>query len=181
MPSTPTSAKLLKRGYKVAICEQVEDPQKAQGVVKREVIKVLTPGTAVEVDLEGAKESIYIAGLFWSEGGWGLAVIDLASGRMRVTQGTAGRGQGAWTTNFSGGSPKEIIFPEGEETKFASVRSAQRLELGRSGARSRPGRSISPRPGGLLLEHFRVTSLAGFGLEDKRLAVGRRRRACSII
>src|SRR4030067_2715248 len=48
-------AKLLKQGFKVAICEQVEDPKTAKGVVKRDVIKVLTPGTAVDVELEGAK------------------------------------------------------------------------------------------------------------------------------
>jgi DNA mismatch repair protein MutS len=79
-------AKLLRRGYKVAICEQVEDPRTAKGVVKREVIKVLTPGTAVEVDLETAKESVFIAAIQTSESGWGLALIDLASGEMRVTE-----------------------------------------------------------------------------------------------
>jgi DNA mismatch repair protein MutS len=73
-------ARLLKRGFKVAICEQVEDPKAAKGVVKREVVKVLTPGTAVEVDLEEAKENAFCASFYFDEDGWGLALIDLVSG-----------------------------------------------------------------------------------------------------
>ncbi len=54
-------AKLLHQGYKVAICEQIEDPKAAKGVVKRDVIKVLTPGTALEVEVESSRENVFIA------------------------------------------------------------------------------------------------------------------------
>ncbi len=162
-------AKLLKKGFKVAVSEQLEDPKKAKGVVKRDVIKVLTPGTAVEVDLEGAKESIYIASLCWSADGWGLAVIDLASGRLRTTQGTVREAKNLEDELFRS-SPKEIIFPEGEEPKVA--------ELARRSSLEPPLRSPVeawafdfPQARGLLLDHFQVTSLAGFGLEDKDQAV----------
>ena len=65
-------AKLLRRGFKVAVCEQMEDPRAARGVVRREVIKVLTPGTAVEVENGEARENIYIASVLVKEDGWGL-------------------------------------------------------------------------------------------------------------
>ncbi len=162
-------AKLLKRGFKVAVSEQLEDPKKAKGVVKRDVIKVLTPGTAVEVDLEGGKDSVTIAGLYRSDGGWGLAVIDLASGRLRTTQGTD-RESRSLEDELYRVSPKEIIFPDGDEPTVA--------ELARLGGPEPPLRSPveawafdPPQARSLLLEHFQVTSLAGFGLEDKELAV----------
>jgi DNA mismatch repair protein MutS len=162
-------AKLLKRGFKVAISEQLEDPKKAKGIVKRDVIKVLTPGTAVEVDLEEAKESIYIASLAWTDAGWGLALIDLASGRLRTTQGTAGEIKNLEDELFRS-SPKEIIFPEGEDARV--------VELARLSSLEPPLRSPVeawafdlPQAVSLLLEHFQVASLAGFGLEDKDQAV----------
>jgi DNA mismatch repair protein MutS len=162
-------AKLLKHGFKVAICEQVENPRTAKGVVRRDVIKVLTPGTAVEVDLEGAKESVYIAGLYLDEGDWGLAEIDLASGRMRSTQGNA-RDVRNLTDELFRSSPKEIVFPEGEEQEIGRL--AARTEL--APLLRSPVEAWAfdyPQARGLLLEHFKVSSLAGFGLEDKRLAV----------
>ncbi|NTU50863.1 MAG: DNA mismatch repair protein MutS, partial [Candidatus Aminicenantes bacterium] len=80
--------KLLRQGFKVAICEQVEDPKAAKGVVRREVIKVLTPGTAVEVETEEAKEATFIASLALEDAGWGLALVDLAAGEVRTLEGT---------------------------------------------------------------------------------------------
>jgi DNA mismatch repair protein MutS len=162
-------AKLLKRGYKVAICEQVEDPRAAKGVVKREIIKVLTPGTAVEVDLETAKESVEIAALRLQEDGWGLALMDVASGEMKVTERTS-PDEKALADELFKSAPKEIVFPEGENADVSRV-------LDKSGL---PSVLLSPleawafdlaQARNLLLNHFKVKSLAGFGLEDRRFAV----------
>ena len=71
-------AKLLKKGFRVAICEQVGDPKLSKGIVDRDVVKVLTPGTAIEVDPDTSKENIYVASLFLDGNEWGLAVVDLA-------------------------------------------------------------------------------------------------------
>src|SRR5512147_1126725 len=79
--------KLLRQGFKVAICEQVEDPKAAKGVVRREVIKVLTPGTAVEVETDEAKEGTFLASLALEDAGWGLALVDLAAGEVRTLEG----------------------------------------------------------------------------------------------
>jgi len=77
-------AKLLKKGFKVAVCEQVEDPKKAKGVVRREVVKILTPGTALEIDWEEKKENAFIVSFLFEEDKWGLAYLDLASGQLKV-------------------------------------------------------------------------------------------------
>jgi DNA mismatch repair protein MutS len=106
-------AKLLKQGFKVAICEQVEDPRTSQGVVKRDVIKVLTPGTAVEVELEGAKENIFLASVFVGRGGWGLALIDLAGGEIRTTEGSSEENR-LLADGLFRASPKEVISAEAQ-------------------------------------------------------------------
>jgi len=162
-------AKLLKRGYKVAVCEQVEDPRTAKGVVKREVIKVLTPGTAVEVDLERAKENVFIAALALEDAGWGLALIDLASGEMRVTE-RDGPERRALVDELYRAAPKEIVFPEGGEEDLARLLAGTDLK---SVLRS-PLEAWAFDPAQArhhLLEHFKVRALAGFGIEDKPRAV----------
>jgi len=162
-------AKLLKHGFKVAICEQVEDPRTAKTVVKRDVIKVLTPGTALEVELEGAKENVFIASLYFEEGGWGLALIDLASGVIRTTEGKPEERKILADELFRA-APKEVIFPAGEEGEIERVAGKNDLP---SFMRS-PVEAWSfdfPQAENLLQLHFRVNSLAGFGLEERSLAV----------
>jgi DNA mismatch repair protein MutS len=162
-------AKLLRRGYKVAVCEQVEDPKTAKGVVKREVIKVLTPGTAVEVELETAKENIYIASLSSQDDGWGLALIDLTSGEMKVTQ-RNGQDIKALTDELYKISPKELVFPEGDEESVTRVLAKSDLYTVLKSPVEAWAFEFSQAKN-YLMDHFRVKSLAGFGIEDKNLAV----------
>jgi len=161
--------KLLKHGFKVAICEQVEDSKQAKGVVKRDVVKVLTPGTAVELDLEGAKENIYIASLSTKDEEWGLALIDLASGEIKTTQNDS-QSKRALSDELFKVSPKEIIFPESQEEKINKI-------LYRN-----DGTSVLKSPQedwifdftqakNLLLDHFQIKSLEGFGLAGNDLAI----------
>jgi len=162
-------AKLLKRGFKVAICEQVEDPKTAQGVVKRDVIKVLTPGTAVEVELEGSKENVFLASLYMGREGWGLALIDLAGGEIRTAEGSPGEIKLLADELFRA-SPKEVVSAEGQTPEVERL--IAKTDLGPV-SRSRVEDWVFdyPQAESLLLEHFRVGSLAGYGLEEKRLAV----------
>jgi DNA mismatch repair protein MutS len=162
-------AKLLKRGFRVAICEQVEDPKSARGIVKRDVIKVLTPGTAVEVEPEESRENIFIAALTLSDEGWGLAVIDLSSGEMKTTEGPAAETRILADELFKTAA-KELVLPAGEEERLD--REGLKTALG--------GALLSPfdpwafeasQARNTLLEHFGVKSLAGFGLDDKPLAI----------
>jgi DNA mismatch repair protein MutS len=161
-------ARLLKRGFRVAVCEQVEDPRTAKGVVKREVIKVLTPGTAVEVEPEESRENTYVAGLTFGAGGWGLAVIDLSSGEIRTTEGS-GAESGQLADELFRTSPKELVFPSGIEDRFAGA--GLRNGLGRALLSPVEAWTFEPAQAReTLLRHFEVVSLAGFGLEDKPLA-----------
>ena len=162
-------AKLLKRGFKVAICEQVEDPKTAQGVVKRDVIKVLTPGTAVEVELEGSKENVFLASLYMGREGWGLALIDLAGGEIRTAEGSPGESKLLADELFRA-SPKEVVSAEGQASEVEHL--IAKTDLGPvSQSRVEDWVFDYPQAESLLLEHFRVGSLAGYGLEEKRLAV----------
>lgn len=78
--------KLIQRGYKVAICEQVEDPKAAKGIVKREVIRVVTPGTVIDEELLDDKNNNYLAVVFSDTKKYGFAVSDISTGEIFVTE-----------------------------------------------------------------------------------------------
>ena len=79
-------SKLIKKGYKIAICEQTEDPKKAKGVVKREVVQVITPGTVMNDAMIDEKRNNFIAAVTpFQDGTYGFAVSDLSTGENRVT------------------------------------------------------------------------------------------------
>lgn len=79
-------AKLLANGYKVAICEQVEDPAQAKGIVRREVIRVITPGTVMDEKVLPDKANNYLVAVISEHNSWGLAYIDISTGEFQVTQ-----------------------------------------------------------------------------------------------
>lgn len=76
---------LVDQGYKVAICEQMEDPKTTKGMVKREVIQVVTPGTRMSSQGNAAKENNYLTSLVIGEGDYGLAYADLSTGELKAT------------------------------------------------------------------------------------------------
>src|SRR5258708_32785053 len=78
-------SKLLRKGFKVAICEQMEDPKVAKKLVRREVTRVLTPGTAIDSSV-AQEENNYLAALARASGAVGLAVLDLSTGEFRATE-----------------------------------------------------------------------------------------------
>ena len=79
-------AKLIEKGYKVAICEQLEDPKKAKGMVKRDVIRVVTPGTVVEDNLLDDKKNNYIMSIYKQGIFFGIAVCDISTGDFLASQ-----------------------------------------------------------------------------------------------
>lgn len=78
-------AKLVNKGYKVAICEQVEDPKEAKGIVKRDVIKVVTPGTITDTSILDDKVNNYLASIYLDENGIGIAYVDNSTGELYTT------------------------------------------------------------------------------------------------
>src|SRR2546425_6351440 len=79
-------AKLLRVGRAVAVCDQVEDPQTAKGLVRREVVRVYTPGTLIEPDLLAAGEPNYLAAIAPGSSGAGVAWLDLSTAEFRVLE-----------------------------------------------------------------------------------------------
>lgn len=76
---------LVDKGYKVAICEQVEDPKQAKGMVKREVIQLVTPGTIIDESAGEAKENNYLTALHFENNQYGFAYVDLSTGELKVS------------------------------------------------------------------------------------------------
>lgn len=79
-------SKLIQKGYKVAICEQVEDPSQAKGIVKRDVIKVITPGTITDQNLLDEKSNNFLASIYIDEFGYGISYVDNSTGEMYTTE-----------------------------------------------------------------------------------------------
>lgn len=79
-------AKLIEKGYKVAVCEQVEDPKTAKGIVKRDVVRIVTPGTVIDPGMLDENNNNYIVSLFnKEEKGYGLAYADITTGELKAT------------------------------------------------------------------------------------------------
>ena len=105
-------AKLIEKGYKVAICEQVEDPKTAKGMVKREVVRVVTPGTVIESNLLEEKKNNYIMSIYKSGIYFGLAVCDISTGEFLSTQIMEHNNFARLLDEISRYSPAEIIVSD---------------------------------------------------------------------
>lgn len=158
-------AKLLKAGKKVVVCEQVEDPKLAKGIVKRDVVEIITPGT-VTVDgvIEGASNN-YLVSLTGDKEKLGLAMIDLTTGEFKVDEGEADK----IMEKVKVLDPAEVLCPEtwGEEKKkefgFLNENTTlTTLEMWKF------DHDFAQR---VLTEHFKVTSLDGFGCQDLKLGI----------
>lgn len=162
-------ARLTDRGYKVAICEQVEDPRLAKGLVRREVVRVVTPGTIQDARLVGDKRNRYLAALARRGEGWALAAADVSTGEFTAAE---FRGEGAdrrLRDELSRLAPAECLLDPGLAADAAF------LDVLRRGL----GAALTPlaeeawepaRARRVLLDHFGTASLAGFGAEDRPLA-----------
>ena len=102
-------SKLISKGYKVAICEQLEDPKLAKGIVKRDVIRVVTPGTVMESNLLEEKKNNYIMSIYKSGIFYGVTVCDISTGDFRTTQIKDRNNFAMLLDEISRYSPAEII------------------------------------------------------------------------
>ena len=105
-------AKLIEKRYKVAICEQVEDPKQAKGIVKREVIRVVTPGTVIESNLLEEKKNNYIMAIYKSGLYFGISVCDISTGEFLATQIVEHNNFARLLDEISRYSPAEIIVSD---------------------------------------------------------------------
>jgi DNA mismatch repair protein MutS len=108
--ASPYVARLIEAGYKVAICEQVEDPKQAKGIVRREVVRVVTPGLLIESESLVPDENNYLLALCEAaDGSWGCAWLDVSTGEFRATELP---GAGAALAEASGINPREILISD---------------------------------------------------------------------
>ena len=147
-------AKLIENGCKVAVCEQVEDPKKSKGIVKRDVIRVITPGSVVEeMDIENDR-NLYMAAVSSGESIYGLAHVDLTTGDFRVTE------VREWRELFDELGridPAELLIYDSDPLLGNRDLSKYRIEVLKGTEYDRS------RAEGILKELLRVKSLAGFG------------------
>jgi len=107
--------KLINRGYKVAICEQVEDPKLAKGIVRREVVQVITPGMILEPEFLEANKSNYLAAICEWSNKYGLAYLDISTGEFKATE---SNNLEEIFEEIGRLEPKELLIPENLTLKF---------------------------------------------------------------
>ncbi|MBU1904260.1 MAG: DNA mismatch repair protein MutS [Proteobacteria bacterium] len=149
--------RLIDSGWKVAICEQTEDPKSTKGLVKREVVRLVTPGSVVdEKDLDH-RSNLFMAALSGGNGVYGLAHVDLSTGEFRVTEiETFDR----VLDELNRIDPAELLIPENGQLAGQKELSNYRLEV-------LENTSFDPREAeALLKEQLGVKSLVGFGCQD---------------
>ncbi len=173
-------AKLIKAGRRVAICEQIEDPRQAKGVVKRDVIRVVTPGLTTDEQLLDDKNNRYIAAVCISarrgsrdrsagEDIYGVSFLDITTGEFLVTECS---NLTELEDELARMTPAELIVDEERFKAYAALLDNIDPLL--------PGLCITRRPGHTfssetarqtLLDHFQTINLAGFGCEEKYVGI----------
>jgi DNA mismatch repair protein MutS len=161
--------RLLKRGLTVAICEQLENPKTAQGLVKRDVVRVVTPGAIVHPTALISKENNFLAALCGSNDGLGLAVVDVSTGEFRLAE-FAGEHAGRRAADeLQRLMPRELLTPAAWEVHAPALPGIEG-----------PPWKVTPRDDWRfdatmayqrLTQHFGTNSLDGFGCEDAPLGV----------
>lgn len=152
-------ARLLKEGYKVAICEQVEDPKRAKGLVKREVIRVITPGTVIADGILSSPSNNYIMSLDWGNGIYGISYCDLSTGEFRLTETES---EEEFISEIVRISPSEVLIPEDKELNF---------NLNGLITKYPPWHFYPENAKEIILSHFALSTLEGLGIENTKFAL----------
>jgi len=155
----PYLAKLIKAGYKVAICEQLEDPKQAKGVVKRGVTRIVTPGTVMEDRLLDGSCNNYLACIQSDGNNIGMAVVDISTGEFL----TYGFSRERLFDELFRFSPSEIVLPSSAKGLFEELNGYFFL------TEHDDRHFLYEQTRDTLKEHFGVESLAGFGIDNNKL------------
>ncbi|WP_022763956.1 DNA mismatch repair protein MutS [Butyrivibrio sp. XPD2006] len=154
--------KLVSRGYKVAICEQMEDPKLAKGIVKREVTRIVTPGTNLNMQSLEETKNNYLMSIFYSPDSIGISVADVTTGDYFLTEVDSLR---ATMDEIGKYSPSEIICNNAFEFSGADLEEIRnRLNIFINPVDNRYFDEDSCKR--LLMKHFKVSSLIGLGVDD---------------
>ena len=161
-------AKLIAAGRKVALCEQMEDPSSARGLVRREITRVITPGTVIEDPLLPARLHSYLAALWMDRGRFGLALLDLSVGSFWIEESADA---GTLRDLFATYAPAECIVPESQrdapDLRVLLERTPDTVLSFTDDWTFQPDTARD-----FLIRHFHVLSLDGFGCTGLPVAVG---------
>ena len=162
--------RLLQQGFKVAIAEQLEDPSQAEGLVKRDIVRVITPGTIVSGTILAPKEHNFLASIAVTPGGAAFAYVDVSTGTFAVTVWDSPDWQQALHREYTRVQPREVLIPEPTEVSLDILHAAA------------PAFSTTVQPWAAhhfhperayrtLIRQFAVRTLDGFGCEGQPLAI----------
>ena len=155
-------ARLVRKGHKVAICDQVEDPKKAKGVVKREVVRVISPGTLLDANHLDAREPAYLMSVGPDRGdAVGVALLDLTTGHFTAAEYTGPSRWQALEDDVRVLRPRELVVPE--ELDLAAL-APEAVRAAIPVTRREGWQFDLDRATRLLAEQLRTASLDGFGL-----------------
>ncbi|MBN2368498.1 DNA mismatch repair protein MutS [Candidatus Woesearchaeota archaeon] len=157
-------SKMIKQGYKVAIVEQLEDPKLAKGVVKRDVVRIVTPGTVMEQNMLGNSNN-FIASIMTGKK-IGISFVDISTGEFFATEADTMEEAMAELFKYT---PSEIIAPMSTETDIVMNRMLE--DAGIYVTHASDVDFYAENAKNVLLKHFGVASVDGFGLKDKSYAV----------
>ena len=190
-------ARLVRKGFRVAICEQTEDASKTKKLVRREVVRIVTPGTPIDPQLLDAREPVFLAAICASGETVGAAFLDVSTGEFRATQ---AHGPDGWTrilADLESFAPRELLFPSSLAplVKSGLTGKVHTAPLPLAGDQNDPSGAVKSQSSQtslnldatltpledwlwqtddcatLLRQQFGVHSLAGYGLERKDEAV----------
>lgn len=154
-------ARLIDKGYKVAICEQLEDPSEAKGIVKRDVVRIITPGTLVETSMLDEKTNNYLISLYKGEESWGISIVDVSTGEFLVSQVAYDK----LIDELTRIQPSEIIIDEDLESNETELIGIIKKNLNMYVTPYHSWAYDKDTSYKCLLRHFNVHSLEGYGCE----------------
>jgi len=154
--------RLVQAGHNVAICDQMEDPSRAKGLVKRKVTRIVTPGTVVEEALLDAEEPSYLAAVHGSDSKYGLSLVEVSTGEFLVAGFEGEEGRSRLLCTLAQYTPREILIPEGWQADDlpGHITSVEPYRFNQDAAEDS------------LKEFFNVKTIAGFGDRLDGLALG---------
>lgn len=166
--ANPYISKLVSKGYKVAICEQVEDPKTVKGIVKREVIKIITPGTVIDVETLDDKSNNYLAAIRIIENMIGIAYLDITTGEFKVVEVEVDNEYINLFNELNKIEPREILITN---SFYENVKDKIDDFIQKMDGVITPIQVIRDSEE-MLLNYFNIISLESFGIKNKKAIIG---------
>lgn len=166
--ANPYISKLVSKGYKVAICEQVEDPKTVKGIVKREVIKIITPGTVIDIETLDDKSNNYLAAIRIIENMIGIAYLDITTGEFKVVEVESDKEYINLFNELNKIEPREILITN---SFYENVKDKMEDFIQKMDGVITPIQVVRDSEE-MLLNYFNIISLESFGIKNKKAIIG---------